>query len=251
MFFWDDVLKAGLGAAAGATSSAPYGGTAYKGDMTDDERRDNYGRSISRVEGWADGSQPVQTQATISRLTKGSEADLEGTAAGARQRASERALQLGGGPRGSMLPKRLGEIDRSLLDAKRRLKGPLLANMQAQEPEYRMRAQGMLFPQLNLQEQMDFQDWQRMEEMKAAKKAAGSQLHRTLAGAAGAMGGGSMFGGNPGYGAAPQASGGGGYGSGGFYGGGDYYVNRPGSSGYNPSYNYDGEIDDSQQDWQG
>ena len=208
MMFLDDMIKGGLGLLAGATSSAPYGGKAFEGMIDADTRRDMAGRSLDRAEGWASGEKPLWSTSTVSRLTKGPEAELEGAATAGRARAGERAIQRGEGPRSKMLDKRLSEIDRSLIDAKRRQKGPLLAQLTMQEPEYRMRSQAMMFPWLQASEAMNFEDWARLEQMKAAKKAAGSQLHRALAGAAGAFGGGGgMFGSNPGYG---QAQGGGG-----------------------------------------
>src|SRR3990167_4886885 len=181
MLFMDDMIKMGLGAAAGATSSAPYGGKPFDGLFDEDTRRDYAGRSLGRAEGWASGENPLWSNATVSRMTKGSEAELEGAATAGRARAGERAIARGEGPRSKMLDKRLTEIDRSLIDAKRRTKGPLLAPLPMQEPEYRARAQAMMFPWLQQSEAMSLEDWVRLEQMKAAKKAAGSQLHRTLA----------------------------------------------------------------------
>ncbi len=247
MFGLDNIIGGGLGLLSGATSSAGYKGKAF-GQMTDaDTRRDAFGRGLSRTEGWASGEQPLYSDATINQRISGQNARLDAAAGEARNNASERNIQNGMGPRNGGLENRMGEIDRSLLDAKRQQAAPLYAQLAMQEPEYKMRAQSMLFPVLSQQEQIALAEHQRIEELKAARAAQGSQLHRALAGAASGFVGAGMGGGGgaasgltgnadmswlgqSNYGIAPLGSGSMG-GSGG-YGGGW----TGGNSGWGPSF---------------
>lgn len=209
---WDKIAGGVLGAAAGATSSSPYGGKPFEGRLFDDKAtRDYAGRSLTRAEGWASGDKPIQSQATINRLTSGSRARLGSAAAQAHENANERWIASGEGPASGSLDRRHAEIDRSLIDAQRQQEAPLLGQMAMREPEFQMQAQGMMMPWLQHAEQMSFEDWQRLEQMKAAKQAAGSALHRALAGGAAGFGGnyggqGASFGAGGSGGAVPDYS---------------------------------------------
>ena len=190
---WGALLGMGLGAAAGATSSRGYGGQQFDA-MTDPAMREKYAKGgLSRLEGWSSGQQPITSQATINRLLSGQMGRIDASATAARARARERDIQLGGGGRGGSMQRRLGEIDREAIGAKREQAGPLMGQLAMAEPQYRMQALGMMLPFLQGQEQLAAQDWSRMEDLRAGREAAGSALHRGLAGAAAASGGMSRF----------------------------------------------------------
>lgn len=192
---WGSMVGMGLGALAGATSSAGYKGKEFDPMVGKDDRQKYAQGGMSRLEGWASGKQPLAKQANINRLLSGQNKRLDAAGASARARASERAIQRGEGPRSGMLDKRLAEIDRDLIGAKREQAGPLMGQLAMQEPQYRMQAMSQMLPFLQGQEALAFQDHSRMEDLRAGRAAQGSALHRALAGAAGASGGLSKFGG--------------------------------------------------------
>lgn len=209
---WTAVAGMGLGALAGATSSAGYKGKAF--DMaTDAKSREKLAAAgTSRLEGWASGEKPMMSQANMNRLLSGQRSRLASSAAAARARATSRENQRGGiGARSGSLDRRLSEIDRSLIDAERQTAAPLYGQLAMAQPEYAMQAQQMGLQFLQGQEGMAQQDWERMEALKAARVAQGSALHRGLAGAAGAMGGmggmGGLFGGGGGGGGVGMGNG--------------------------------------------
>lgn len=205
---WDKIAGGAFGLAAGLASPNPYGGTAYDMPVDKSGVRDIFGNAVSRNEGWASGSKPIQTQGTINRLTSGSLARLGSAAAGAKENATERWAEGGQGPHAGSLDRRLAEIDRSLIDATRQQQAPLLGQMAQREPEFQMQAQQALTGIGENLNAMSYADWQRMEKLKAAKKAAGSPLYRGLAGAMVGLGGNYGGGGGSGGGGGQQAGGG-------------------------------------------
>lgn len=193
MFGLDNAIGAGIGALSGATSSAGYRGHAFE-PMLDDEERGDYAHSgMSRLEDWSSGSQPMVSQATINRLLSGSMGRLDAEADASRTRATEQSIQYGEGPRGGMRRKQLGKIDRNLLDAKRQTQAPILGQLAMAQPEFQMRAQGMMLPFLSDAERMAYSDHIRMEDLRAARAAQGNQFHRALAGAAAGWSGAGSF----------------------------------------------------------
>lgn len=177
-----------LGGAVGGTASPGYKGQKYDQMIGSDDRKKYAGSGMSRMEGWASGDVPMMSQADINRGLSGQMGRLDATAETARQRAGERAVSRGEGARSGMLDKRLAEVDRSLLDAKRQTAAPIHAQQAAQKGQMMMSAQGMMNPMLQNAENLGYQDHSRMEKLAGAREAAGSGLHRFLGGFSAGMG---------------------------------------------------------------
>lgn len=206
MMGWDKIAAGAFGALAGATSSAGYKGKPFTTMVNPEDRSRYAGGSLSRIEGWANGSRPVTSQATINRTLSGQRSRIASAAAAARARENERWIASGEGDASGSRGRHLAAIDRSQIDAERQLAGPILAQAAMAQPEFEMRAQGMMLPFLSQEESLAYGDHMRLEQLRAARKAQGSTLHRSFAGGAAGFGG--AGGGGTTWGDAPMTQGG-------------------------------------------
>ena len=196
MFGLGGLIGMGLGGLAGATSSRGYKCKQFDQAVGADDRSKYASSGLSRLDEMASGNKPLVSQANINRMLSGQNARLEGTADTARTRATERSIQRGEGSRSGILDKRLGDVDRDLLNAKRQQAGPLMGKLAMMQPQMKLQALGQMMPFIQGQDQMAAGEHGRLEDLAAKREAAGSSLHRGLAGLAGGSGGlsGGMFG---------------------------------------------------------
>lgn len=183
-----------VGGIIGGTSSPGYKGQKFEQMLADADRR-KYGQSgAKRLEGWASGQKPLMKQADINRLLSGQMGRLDATAKEARTRATERSVGRGEGAHSGAKEASLANIDRALLDAKRQQGSAIHGQLAAQTPAFQLQAQNAQDRNLWNQEQMAYAEHGRLEELAAAREAAGPAWHRALAGMTSGMGqGGQLY----------------------------------------------------------